>query len=285
MKRLILITACFFFISFQSVAAPALWRIADDDTTIHIFGTIHILKPNTTWANANITNAFAATDALIVELDEKEISRAGPLFKEAGELPLGQSMRALVGNGIYNDVIRVNRQLDLPPAIFENVRPWFASMSLTVISLTKNGFDLSTGADKILIEEALKNRIPILGIETASQQAQMFAGLNAEQDKALLIDALVQSQNVKSEMDRLHAAWLDGDIETLDTILNGGVMKKASLGDHLLYSRNRDWANKLSLLLQKPGSFFMAVGTAHLVGDNSVQSALENMGIQVAREQ
>lgn len=285
MLRYLLALCAVLLFALHARAAPALWKLADDDTTIHIFGTLHVVEENTAWANARITSAFAASEALVVELDEKELQRAGPLMKEAGKLPLGHAMRQMVGNGIYNDVVRVSRQLDLPANIFENVRPWFAGMSLTVISLTKNGFDPSSGADRMLISEALRLRKPILGIETAAQQAAMFATLTPSQEKIILVDSLVKSQNIKAEMEALHSAWLAGDLAALDTILHSGPMEEANLGEHLIYARNRDWAGKMALLLQKPGKFFVAVGSAHLVGKQSVQVELEALGLKVAREQ
>ncbi len=270
MKRLTVILLSVFLFSLQALAAPALWRMADDDTEVHIFGTLHMLEKGTTWANASITNAFSAAEALVVELDDRELERAGPLFMEAGKLPLGVSMRQLVGDGIYNDVRRLARQMDLQENAFQNVRPWFAGMSLTVVSLNKMGYDPSSGVDQALIGEALRLRKPILGIETAAQQVDLFASLTPSQDKAMLVDALRQSVNIKAYMTDLQDAWIDGDEATLDRLLNGELMQKDGLGDHLLYGRNQMWASQLSRLMDKPGRFFVAVGTAHVVGEKSL---------------
>ncbi|MFC4346881.1 TraB/GumN family protein [Kordiimonas lipolytica] len=270
MKRLVLILISIFGLSLQAAAAPALWRVADDDTEVYIFGTLHMLQEGTTWANAGITNAFSTSDALVVELDDRELEKAGPLFQDAGKLPLGMTMRQIVGDGIYNDVRRLARQMDLPADTFQNVRPWYAGMSLTIVSLTKMGYDPASGVDQTLISEALRLRKPILGIETAAQQAGLFAKLTPAQDKALLVDALRQSVNVKAYMTELQSAWLEGDEATLDNLLNGELMKKEGLGQHLLYGRNEDWARQLTALMNKPGRFFVAVGTAHVVGDKSL---------------
>ncbi len=270
MKRLAIILLSIFGFSLQAIAAPALWRMADDDTEVHIFGTLHMLEEGTTWANASITNAFSAAEALVVELDDRELERAGPLFMDAGKLPLGVSMRQLVGDGIYNDVRRLARQMDLQENAFQNVRPWFAGMSLTIVSLGKMGYDPSSGVDQALIGEALRLRKPILGIETAAQQADLFASLTPSQDKAMLVDALRQSVNIKTYMTDLQDAWINGDEATLDKLLNGELMQKHGLGDHLLYERNQMWASQLSRLMDKPGRFFVAVGTAHVVGEKSL---------------
>ncbi|NVJ70093.1 MAG: TraB/GumN family protein, partial [Alphaproteobacteria bacterium] len=63
------------------------------------------------------------------------------------------------------------------------------------------------------------------------------------------------------------------------------LMQQEGLGQHLLYKRNQDWAHKMSLLLNKPGRFFVAVGTAHLVGDQSVIAILVESGAPVLRTQ
>jgi len=270
MLRFIISFCAILIATLPAWAAPALWRMADDDTEVYIFGTLHMLQEGTTWANAGITNAFSTSDALVVELDDRELEKAGPLFQDAGKLPLGMTMRQIVGDGIYNDVRRLARQMDLPADTFQNVRPWYAGMSLTIVSLTKMGYDPASGVDQTLISEALRLRKPILGIETAAQQAGLFAKLTPAQDKALLVDALRQSVNVKAYMTELQGAWLEGDEATLDNLLNGELMKKEGLGDHLLYGRNEDWARQLTALMNKPGRFFVAVGTAHVVGDKSL---------------
>lgn len=285
MKRHVIFLLTLILWTMPGRATPALWQVSDDDTVIHIFGTLHLLEKGTTWASASVTNAFANSDALIVELDDKQMGRAGPLFAEAGKLPLGMHMRDLVGNGIYNDVQRLTKQLDLPADTFANARPWFTGMSLTVIALTKAGYDPASGVDRTLIEEAIRLKKPILGIETAAQQANLFASLTPAQDKAMLIDALRQAQNVKSQMEEMQSAWMEADLETLDQILNGQLDMAEGLGDHLLYDRNRSWAAQMMALLSKPGRFFVAVGTAHLVGEKSLITILHQAGVSVLREQ
>lgn len=267
------------------LAAPALWHLSDDDTSIHIFGTLHLLSSDTVWENAVISKAFLESDALIPELDDQELTKAGPIFAEAGRLPRTDHLRHHVGSGIYNDVMRLARQLDMPANAFDGARPWFAGMSLTVVSLVKAGFDPASGVDRYLIDRALNLRKPILGIETAEQQAAIFAGLSAAQEKALLVNSLKQSQNVKQEFTSLQTAWLAGDLAALDKILNGSVETVDGLGETLLYARNRDWAHKLALVMQRPGRYFVAVGSAHLVGEQSLIEELTAVGYTPDRVQ
>ena len=264
-------------------AAPALWRIADEDTEIFLFGTLHIMSKDADWISDKLEASFNASSALIVELDGRELDRAGPLFAEEGKLPYGQQLRMVVGNGVYNDVVRLNRKLDIPENAFDSARPWFAGMSLAVIGLVKADYDPASGADKYLLAHAEASGKTVLGIETAAQQAALFGGLTPAQEKALLVDTLRQSVSLKTYFASMEAAWLAGDLSALDQILNASLATAPGLEDRLLLDRNKDWAQKIGLVMNKPGRFFMAVGVGHMVGDGSVIALLERAGHPVLR--
>jgi uncharacterized protein YbaP (TraB family) len=52
-----------------AVPGPALWQVADQDTTIYLFGTVHALPQTTTWFDGRIERAFNASDELVTEID------------------------------------------------------------------------------------------------------------------------------------------------------------------------------------------------------------------------
>jgi uncharacterized protein YbaP (TraB family) len=52
-----------------------------------------------------------------------------------------------------------------------------------------------------------------------------------------------------------------------------------ALEEALLTRRNANWSNRIDALLEaEPGTFFMTVGAAHLIGDGSVQTELAAHG-------
>jgi uncharacterized protein YbaP (TraB family) len=51
----------------------------------------------------------------------------------------------------------------------------------------------------------------------------------------------------------------------------------------LFSSRNANWAKWIGRRMEQPGTVFMAVGTGHLVGADSVQAQLAAAGIASAR--
>src|SRR3546814_10738036 len=60
-------------------ADPALWVVKDEDTTIDLFGTVHVLKPGLSWFHEAVKTAFDASDQLMLELvmpeDQAEMAK------------------------------------------------------------------------------------------------------------------------------------------------------------------------------------------------------------------
>ena len=47
---------------------PALWKVADADTTIWLFGTVHVMKPGLDWLNGPVRAALEGSDELVTEI-------------------------------------------------------------------------------------------------------------------------------------------------------------------------------------------------------------------------
>jgi uncharacterized protein YbaP (TraB family) len=51
---------------------PALWVIKDADSTIYLFGTIHVLRPTTAWESAKVTAAFNSASDIWFEISNPD---------------------------------------------------------------------------------------------------------------------------------------------------------------------------------------------------------------------
>src|SRR5437763_16787006 len=56
-----------------ALARPALWEVTDPDTTIYLFGTIHLLPSDVQWRTKKFDDAVAGSQELVVAtiVDEK----------------------------------------------------------------------------------------------------------------------------------------------------------------------------------------------------------------------
>ena len=54
----------------RAADGPAMWVIRDEDSTIYLFGTVHVMKADTPWRTPRIAAALASADELVLEIRE-----------------------------------------------------------------------------------------------------------------------------------------------------------------------------------------------------------------------
>jgi uncharacterized protein YbaP (TraB family) len=147
------------------------------------------------------------------------------------------------------------------------------------------GYDPNLGVDNQLLADAKAANKPVNGLETAEQQLQFFANLSPKMELAMLNQIVAAQSEATDHLDRIAGAWLAGDVDQLDMLLESENITK---DDHVFYQRlltdrNANWAGQIATLMEKGGTHFIAVGAAHLAGNNSLQSMLQKRGLIVAR--
>ena len=81
-----------------AVPGPALWKVADKDTTIYLFGTVHALPKDVPWMRGAIGPALAASDTLVTEVDlaEKDPAAMQQSLLRTAFLPQDENLRGLL---------------------------------------------------------------------------------------------------------------------------------------------------------------------------------------------
>ena len=148
--------------------------------------------------------------------------------------------------------------------------------------LSKAGYDPTSGVELVLKARAEAAGKPIHGFETIDKQIGILAGLPDDEQLVFLRETLKDYENAATKLDEMVEAWARGDVATLDRVTIT-EMKEASpaLYQAILVDRNTDWANQIQTLLEGSGTAFIAVGAAHLTGDDSVQAILQKRGVTV----
>ena len=267
-----------------AVAEPALWAIKDKDSTIYLFGTIHVLKPATQWRSPRIDGALKASDDLVVEVlgaDDPAVMQ--PLVMQYGldrTTPLSQKLSP-------EDLKRAQdlaQAAGLPAQALDAMRPWLASISLAMLPVIKAGYDPRSGVEQVLTAQMKAAGKPASSLETAEQQIRFFADMPTPVEVEMLKATLDDAEAGPGKIDSMVAAWAAGDITALeDQFITEMKTKYADVYGVLLTDRNRDWANQLKTRLDGSGVSFVAVGAGHLVGPDSVQAQLAALGIQTER--
>jgi uncharacterized protein len=267
-------------------AGPALWKVADEDTTIYLFGTVHVLPKGGTWFDDRISRALASADTIVTELPPSAMSdpSAQRTIMALAMLPPEKTLR-----GMLTDEQRVTYEaalgkLKMPPQALDRFEPWFAAMTLSMLPLLQNGYAADSGVEKVL-EAKAGAEVKRDAVETLESQLSLFDELPAEDQAAFLASVSEQIDQVVPQLADMVAAWEAGDADRLAALMNESMKDDPVLAERLLYGRNRTWAGWIADRLAQPGTVFMAVGAGHLAGTQSVQEALAARGIESVRIQ
>lgn len=267
---------------------PALWTITDEDSTIYLFGTVHILNPEVRWRTPAVHNAFRASDTIVFEApaDTSDPAKTQALIFKYGLNPQGQTLTSLMSPESKQLLVDVLGKFNMAAALpnFEPLRPWLVGVSLAGIQIQANGGDPNAGVERILQAEAQGMGKAISYLETDEQQLQIFASLSPEAELFFLEDGLKRMNENPDQLDELVTYWQAGNTDDLAGLLVDGFSTQPEFYNAFLTNRNQDWANQIEDMLAGSGKVFVAVGAAHLVGDDSVQAFLQAKGIEAVRQ-
>ena len=264
-------------------ADPALWVVKDKDTTIYLFGTIHVLKPGLSWFDEAVKQAFDKSSELRLEMVMPPASEGQAIALKAATLPEGQTLPSRLPPETSAKLVTTLAGYGIPGNAFDRFTPWFAANNLTVLPLMKLGYRLDAGAEQVLTSAAKANGKTISGFEGFAEQLGFFSSLSDKAQAEFLGSVVDELPQMGTMVDTMVADWGRGDPDALAKLLNEDLDANRELAETLLYKRNARWADWIKARMDQPGSVFVAVGAGHLAGKDSVQDLLAQRGLKVER--
>lgn len=264
-------------------ADPALWAVRDSDTTIYLFGTVHVLKPGTVWFDDEIRRAFDASGELVTEIVEPDKGDMGPKVAALAMAPDGPPLSQKLDAAARAKYIAAMKSAGIPWEAFERFKPWMAAVTLSIAPLGKLGYEAELGAEKTLAAAARAQGKRIGALETPEQQLGFFNSLPEDQQIAFLNATVDGMGDAEKDFAELVDDWATGKPDKLAEKMNESLETTPELAKTLLFERNRTWAGKIKTMLARPGTVFIAVGAGHLAGRNSVQDYLKALGVKAKR--
>jgi hypothetical protein len=266
----------------MAAKGPALWKVADEDTTIYLFGTVHILPEGIEWYDTTIATALEGSDMLVTEIPMDPASEAamGQLAQSKGTLPAGTTLRSLLTPEQTTTYEAALAKIGAPVGAFDPFKPWLAGLTLSILPLMQQGYTPGAGVEKVLLSKIGDK--PQGALETAEFQLGIFDGMDQASQVTFLMEAAEGMDEVAPMLDRMVSEWAQGNPDQLAAVMNEGMTDPA-VAEALLYSRNANWAEWIDARLDQPGTVFIAVGAGHLAGAKSVQDYLTEKGITTMR--
>lgn len=285
--------------------SPALWKISaksgaiTSDTQsdisqshiakpLYIFGTIHLLPKGAKWQSETLNKAIADSDVLITETigleDDANVSR---IFNHMSRDEAVIDIEQRVQDDQRSKLNQIINNQNLSQKLLDSMETWAAALSISNAITSDMGFKRALGVETILKDIFDGGNKPNEGLETIAAQFAIFDDLSENDQRAMLASIITNSDNSKESLIKLVNAWLDGDTDALLTETNTGMLTNPIVREALLDGRNRKWVKVLEQKMSQDRDirYFVAVGAAHLVGENGVPELLRKAGYSVERIQ
>ena len=264
--------------SVNTLQAQLLWKISGNNLTeeSYLYGTIHAVPEDKFVVSDVLNEAFQSSSALALEIDlnmtlEQQVTMAKELI-----IPEGKSLKNyLTPEEFQRFETYCLDTLAMKKSKFKKylrIKPFFVSSIILQEQLGK-----SKGFDQYFNDEAKKRGIPSSGLETIQYQLSTVNTISMEEQADMLVSSLGSEMTEYYKMLDLYMA---NDLNGLSAIMEESDMSSEAFTNNFLIQRNKNWIPEIEKLVQKQRTF-IAVGAAHLTGENGVVELLQNAGYTV----
>ena len=269
-------------------ARPALWKVADADTTIYLFGTIHLLPENIQWRTTKFDQAVQGSQQLVVEtiVDQKDPSKImAAMSSLAFNTPNIPPLMSRVPAAKRPALAAAIKKSGYPPQAFDKMDTWAAAFILLGNQYRDMKLKSDEGVEAKLRDTFTTNGKPIGELETNIEQFGFFDRLPEKAQEDLLEGALDDSKSADEEFSGMLKAWTKGDVQGIARTFDRDLAGSPELEQALIHQRNANWSRWIEQRMGQPGVVMIAVGAGHLAGKESVVAMLQKDGYRVKRVQ
>ena len=134
-----------------------------------------------------------------------------------------------------------------------------------------------SGIEQELLAMAQKYKKEIKGFETMAFQASVFDSIPYKTQATSLLKTIDSLSTYKQYFAKMLDVYKTQQIDSIQNLFQDSEYGQVENMDILLTKRNQNWVEQLQSIL-KTKSVFIAVGAAHLVGDDGLITLLRKEG-------
>lgn len=268
-----------------------IWQIDREGLpSSYVFGTMHVDDKKIMTLPVEVETAFAASEIAAFELARYPQSSISPFDEEDYQLTGDETLEDLIGSRSFGILRWHMKQRQLRPK--NNIKPW---VFWEYIGGSSWGFvdygRLEPSGNDMILDDWLASRArhsgkDVVALETVQEQFDIYDKMPLDQQADMLKVALDRYADADPWVPKVQL-YLDGDLAMFDALWQEylALLEPATaetLDDRLITDRNRVMVERMRPLFRK-ASTFVAVGAAHMAGDEGILQLLENQGYRVTR--
>jgi len=284
------IFSLFLIFSLTLSAKSLLYKVNSKTATVYVLGSVHLAKSELYPLAKEIEEAYSKSDALVVELDPDSAESMEVIMNTVQTSAVyldGKTLKTELTAKTYNVLKSYTSKNSLPLEAMETMRPWMVMLQLTVSELMRLGYSPEMGIDKHFLDNAKANKKEVIELETAKEQMDLLSKNDKEFQDKLLLYTIESMQELEPMIEKMFTAWESGDAKSFEKIIEVPIDSDPSLKniyDELITKRNYKMTKKIEGFLKTKKTYFVVVGSGHVVGKEGIVDLLEKKGYKLEQK-
>lgn len=255
-----------------------LWKIEGENCKpAYVFGTMHMIEKEYFHLSESLTEKIKTSEAIIMEV--------GGMPN-----PLEAMNMMMLDSGSVHDYFTkeqmsvllefMDKKLNTDPETFHSV--YGAMKPFFILQAISQGFFSADAVsyDLTIMGLANENKIPLVGLETLEEQLGFFDAIPPSEMASLIMQSVENFDDEKKETQKLMKIYADQNVSKMIPMMKKQSPEFMAYEDIFLTNRNKNWIPKLKEEFAMRRCF-VAVGAAHLFGENGILKLLEKEGYTV----
>jgi uncharacterized protein len=266
-----------------------LWRIEKPGVpTSHLFGTVHLTDERLTRLTPAVTEALDRSRMLAIEIADLNPGFADiASFQTKMRFQDSTRLDQLLSPSEFAQVLEVLVQKGVSAGAVRQLRPWAVSstVGMPACEIRRQAHGLLF-LDAMLKAEAQRRKLPVIGLETFSQQLEAFSG-NSDADEAQMLSAgLPVLHRIDDQIEALVQLYLNRQLGVVGPALlhqaaKAGVSREVFKSSDAAFIKRNLVMRDNALPQLAAGGLFVAVGALHLPGHQGLVELFRKAGYSV----
>ncbi len=265
-----------------------LWQLSYEGKVNYLLGSVHIGTQELYPLPRVIEDAFEKSDILVLEADitkgsEKEVM---DLIQEIAYLKGEETLESSISGENYGMISKEMKKRGYDISLFSNFKPWFLALSIMPLEMMKMGFSPYFGIEMHFVKKAQEKGMEIMELEGIKYQLTLFDSFPEELQEMFLVDSFLELDSMKENLSGLIDYWRNGDTENMYKYLFDAMEKQPKLEkfyEKLNDERNIEMAEKIKGYFKDGRTYFIVVGSLHIIGEKGIVSILEDQGFEAVQ--
>lgn len=234
-------------------------------TNVRLLGSMHLFPATSRRTPPWIGHAYDWAESLVFESDPPTILPYLKTHPQGGAAQL----QPLLSADAWNQ-LQAAWPAEGPLAPLVDLRPWAALIVAPTLFQ-----QVVEGVEPRMLRSALAQAKPFQYLETAQDVAASLEAIPLDAIGTALGMLMSDLDEPQRTLERMHAAWLHGDLPAVQQIaVESPMFNLPGIREAILDARNRAWAARVTALLRRPERTLVVVGALHLCGPGNLIECL-----------